>query len=87
MCKTIYLCISPFLYLLFLSGSVSLTAHTEAPTEGKPVVRQPGVDSRHENPSRPPSVKVIRGSASGSWARLWSTALLFSALSFQWTLF
>lgn len=59
------------------------TPHTEAKTIGS----QPGGDSPHERPSRPPSVKVIGGSASASWARHWSLALLFVALCSQWTLF
>ncbi|XP_076602135.1 glypican-5 isoform X1 [Chaetodon auriga] len=63
------------------------TSHTEAPSEGKPIVRQPGGGSTHENPSKPPSVKVIGGSACASWMRPWSLALLFAALCLQWTLF
>lgn len=63
------------------------TSHTEASSEGKPIGRQPGGDSPHENPSKPPSVKVIGGSSSASWARPWSLALLFAALGLQWTLF
>ncbi|XP_031136986.1 glypican-5 isoform X2 [Sander lucioperca] len=63
------------------------TSHTEASSEGKPIGRQPGGDSPHENPSKPPPVKVIGGSASASWARPWSLALLFAALCLQWTLF
>lgn len=66
---------------------LSLTAHTEAPSEGKPVARKPGGDSARENPSRPPSVKVIGGSPSANWARPWSLALLFAALCLQLTLF
>ncbi|XP_029309997.1 glypican-5 isoform X2 [Cottoperca gobio] len=62
------------------------TSHT-ASSGGKPIGRQPGGDSPHENPSKPPSVKVIGGSASASWARSWSLALLFAALCLQWTLF
>ncbi|XP_040000361.1 glypican-5-like isoform X2 [Xiphias gladius] len=63
------------------------TSHTDTPSEGKPIGRQPVGDSPHENPSKPPSVKVIGGSASASWARPWSVALLFAALCLQWTLF
>lgn len=59
------------------------TLHTEAKTIGK----QPGGNSPQQRPSRPPSVKVIGGSASASWARHWSLALLFVALCLQWTLF
>lgn len=65
----------------------SQTPRIEASSEGKPIARQPGGDSPHENPSKPPSVKVIGGSASASWARPWSFALLFAALCLQWTLF
>lgn len=63
------------------------TSHTEASSEGKPVGRLPGGDNPHVNPSKPPSVKVIGGSAPASWARPWSLALLFTALGLQWTLF
>ncbi|XP_068557595.1 glypican-5 isoform X1 [Cebidichthys violaceus] len=63
------------------------TSHTDASSEGKSIGRQPGSDSPHENPSKPPSVKVIGGSPSASWARPWSLALLFAALCLQWTLF
>ncbi|XP_071346516.1 glypican-5 isoform X2 [Trachinotus anak] len=63
------------------------TSHTEASSEGKPIGRQPGGDSPHENPSKPPSVKVIGASPSASWARPWSLALIFAALCLQWTLF
>lgn len=66
---------------------LSLAAHTQAPSERKPVVRQPGIDSAHENSAKPPLVKLIRGSATGSWAKHWSLALLFTALGLQWTLF
>lgn len=66
---------------------LSLTVHTEASSEGKPVGRRPGGDSTYENPSKPPSVKVIGGSASANWARPCSLALLFAALCLQWTLF
>ncbi|XP_035525983.1 glypican-5 isoform X1 [Morone saxatilis] len=62
-------------------------SHPETSSEVKPIGRQPGGDSPHENPSKPPSVKVIGGSASVSWARPWSLALLFAALCLQWTLF
>lgn len=67
--------------------SVCLTAHTEVSSEGKPIGRQAGGDSPHENSSRPPSVKVRGGSPSASWARPWSLALLLAALCLQWTLF
>ncbi|XP_031710440.1 glypican-5 isoform X2 [Anarrhichthys ocellatus] len=63
------------------------TSHTDVSSEGKSIGRQPGSDSPHENPSKPPSVKVIGGSPSASWARPWSLALLFAALCLQWTLF
>lgn len=63
------------------------TSHTEASSEVKPVGRLPGGDNPHVNPSKPPSVKVIGGSAPASWARPWSLALLFTALGLQWTLF
>ncbi|XP_056248139.1 glypican-5-like isoform X2 [Seriola aureovittata] len=63
------------------------TSQTEVSSEGKPIGRQPGGDSPHENSSRPPSVKVIGGSPSASWARPWSLALLFAVLCLQWTLF
>ncbi|XP_039671528.1 glypican-5 isoform X2 [Perca fluviatilis] len=63
------------------------TSNPEASSEGKPIGRQPGGDSPHENPSKPPPVKVIGGSAPASWARPWSVALLFAALCLQWTLF
>lgn len=66
---------------------LSLAAHTQAPSERKPVVRQPGIDSAHENSAKPPLVKLIRGSATGSWAKHWSLALLFTAWGLQWTLF
>ncbi|XP_040027758.2 glypican-5 isoform X1 [Gasterosteus aculeatus] len=60
------------------------TSHTDTSSEGKSIERQPG--RPHENPSEPPSVKVIGGSQSDSWARPWSLALLFAALCLQWTL-
>lgn len=63
------------------------TSHTEASSEVKPVGRLPGGDNPHVNPSKPPSVKVIGGSAPASWARPWSLTLLFTALGLQWTLF
>nr|XP_046263314.1 glypican-5 isoform X1 [Scatophagus argus] len=65
----------------------SQTSHTEAPSEGNPIVRQHGGGSPHENPSKPPSVKVIGGSACVIWVRPWSLALLFAALCLQWTMF
>uniref|UniRef100_UPI0037E7D182 glypican-5-like isoform X2 n=1 Tax=Semicossyphus pulcher TaxID=241346 RepID=UPI0037E7D182 len=61
--------------------------HTEVSSVGKPIGRQPGGHSQHENPSKPPSVRVIGGSASVCWAQPWSLALLFAALCLQWTLF
>lgn len=61
--------------------------HKEASSEGKPIGRQPGGKSPHENPSKPPSVRVIGGSPSASWARPWSLALLLSGLCLQWILF
>lgn len=70
-----------------LPSRLSLTAHTEVSSEGKPIGRQAGGDSPHENSSRPPSVKVRGGSPSASWARPWSLALLLAALCLQWTLF
>ncbi|KAM6920073.1 glypican-5 isoform 2-T2 [Lycodopsis pacificus] len=63
------------------------TSHTDVSGEGKSLGRQPGGDSPHENPPKPPSVKVIGGSSSARWARPWSLALLFAALCLQWTLF
>lgn len=84
MSQAIYLCL--FLSSL-LSLCPSLTAHTETFSKGKPIAGQPGGDSAYENPSKPPSVKVIGGSPSASWARPWSLALLFAALCLQWTLF
>ncbi|XP_034743897.1 glypican-5 isoform X2 [Etheostoma cragini] len=63
------------------------TSHTETSSEGKPIERQPGGGSPRDNPSKPPSVKVIGGSASACWARPWSLALLLAALCLQWTLF
>ncbi|XP_060940712.1 glypican-5-like [Limanda limanda] len=62
-------------------------SHTDTASERRPVGRQPGGDRPHENPSRPPSVKVRGGSPSASWARPWSLALLPAALCLQWTLF
>ncbi|XP_035490780.2 glypican-5 isoform X1 [Scophthalmus maximus] len=62
-------------------------SHTDASNERRPIGRQPGGDSPPENPSKPPSVKVIGASPSGNWARPWSLALLCAALCFQWTLF
>ncbi|XP_008282639.1 glypican-5-like isoform X2 [Stegastes partitus] len=61
--------------------------HTEVSSEGKPIGRQPGGRSPQENPSKPPSVRVIGGSPSASWARPWSLALLLSGLCLQWILF
>ncbi|XP_022050669.2 glypican-5 isoform X2 [Acanthochromis polyacanthus] len=61
--------------------------HKEASSEGKPIGRQPGGKSPQENPSKPPSVRVIGGSPSASWARPWSLALLLSGLCSQWILF
>lgn len=61
--------------------------HKETSSEGKPIGRQPGGKSPQENPSKPPSVRVIGGSPSTSWARPWSLALLLSGLCLQWILF
>ncbi|XP_035807034.2 glypican-5 isoform X2 [Amphiprion ocellaris] len=61
--------------------------HKETSSEGKPIGRQPGGKSPQENPSKPPSVRVIGGSPSASWARPWSLALLLSGLCLQWILF
>ncbi|XP_060900604.1 glypican-5-like isoform X1 [Labrus mixtus] len=63
------------------------TSHTEVSSVGKPIGRQPGGRSQHENPSKPPSVRVIGGSPSVSLGRPWTLALLFAALFLQWTLF
>ncbi|CAJ1072164.1 LOW QUALITY PROTEIN: glypican-5-like [Xyrichtys novacula] len=62
-------------------------SHTEVFGVGKPIGGQPGGHSQHENPSKPPSVRVRGGSPSVSWARPWNLALLFAALCLQWTLF
>ncbi|XP_041659987.1 glypican-5-like isoform X2 [Cheilinus undulatus] len=62
-------------------------SHTEVSSVGKPIGRQPGGRSQHENPSKPPSVRVIGGSPSVCWGRPWSLALLFAAFFLQWTLF
>lgn len=61
--------------------------HKETSSEGKPIGRQPGGKSPQENPSKPPSVRVIGGSPSTSWVRPWSLALLLSGLCLQWILF
>lgn len=69
------------------SGDGQSRSRTEAPGERKPIARQPGGDSTYEDPSKPPSVKVIGGSAPASWARPWSLTLLAAALFLQWTVF
>lgn len=66
----------------------SQNSHTQPPSEGKPMVRQPGGDGAQESPPKPPSVKVIGGASPGGRAGPWSLALLSSAaLCLQWTLF
>lgn len=61
--------------------------HKVVSSEGKSMGRQPGGDSPQEIPSKPPSVKVIGGSPSASWARPWSLAMLVAGLCLQWILF
>lgn len=68
-------------------GGPSQTSHTEVSSVGKPIGRHPGGHSQHENPSKPPSVRVIGGSPPVSWTRPWSITLLLAALCLQWTLF
>ncbi|XP_068196284.1 glypican-5 isoform X2 [Antennarius striatus] len=65
----------------------SQTSNTQSPGGGKPIARQPGGDSQHESPSKPPLVKVIGGSASTSRAQPWNVALLSAALFLLWTAF
>ncbi|XP_026170300.1 glypican-5 isoform X2 [Mastacembelus armatus] len=69
------------------SGDDQEKIYTDGYSEGKPRGRQPGGDSPQHHPSKPPSVRVIGGPSSASWARPWSLALLFAALCLQWTLF
>ncbi|XP_026231196.1 glypican-5-like isoform X2 [Anabas testudineus] len=64
-----------------------MTSQTNGSSEGRPAGRQPGGDRPHDNPSKPPSVRVIGKSSSGNWAQDCSLALLFAALCLQWTLF
>nr|XP_020451562.1 glypican-5-like isoform X5 [Monopterus albus] len=54
---------------------------------GNPFGRQPGGNSPQDDPSKPPSVKVIGSPSSANWAQSWSLALLFAACCLQWTLF
>ncbi|KAK2822363.1 hypothetical protein Q5P01_022428 [Channa striata] len=63
------------------------TIHPDGSSEGKPTGKQPEGDRPHDNPSKPPSVRVIGDSSSASWARPWSLTLLFAAFCLQWTLF
>ncbi|XP_028328036.1 glypican-5-like isoform X7 [Gouania willdenowi] len=58
----------------------------EVSREGSPVWRQPGGNDPHENPSKPPSVKVRGASPSATWARPWSLALLCAGHFLQWML-
>lgn len=55
--------------------------HQDVSSEGRPTGRKLG--GPQGNPSKPPSVKVIGGSA----AAVWSLALLFTGLCCQWILF
>ncbi|XP_028284142.1 glypican-5 isoform X2 [Parambassis ranga] len=68
-------------------GQEKTLVHKEVSAEEKSTGRHAGSDSSHENPSKPPSVKVIGGSPSASWARPWSMALLSAGLCLQWILF
>ncbi|XP_029929419.1 glypican-5 [Myripristis murdjan] len=61
--------------------------HTEVSSDGKPTGRQPGGDRPHENPQKPPVVRVRGSSPPASLAQPWSLALLLAALGLQWTLF
>lgn len=60
--------------------------HKEASSEGKPTGRKPGGEGPHESPPKPPSVKVIGGSPSATWAPPWSLVALLVGLCLQWIL-
>lgn len=88
MSRMIYQCLFFFSFSpLSFSFSLSPLAHTEVSSVGKPIGRHPGGHSQHENPSKPPSVRVIGGSSPAGWRQPWSLSLLFAALCLQWTLF
>ncbi|KAM8839523.1 glypican-5-like isoform 1-T1 [Synchiropus picturatus] len=61
------------------------TSHTVVSSEGKSIGRHPGGASPHENPAKPPFVRVFSGTPSASWPRPSSLALLLAALSLHWT--
>ncbi|KAM6919124.1 glypican-5-like isoform 2-T2 [Xenentodon cancila] len=63
------------------------TLHKDVSTEWKSHGRQPGGDNKQENPSKPPSVRVIGGAPPSCWLRPCSLALLFAGLCLQWMLF
>ncbi|XP_067330882.1 glypican-5-like isoform X2 [Channa argus] len=63
------------------------TLHPDGSSEEKPTGKQPEGDRPHDNPSKPPSVRMLGDSSSASWARPWSLRLLFATFCLQWTLF
>ncbi|XP_061694913.1 glypican-5-like [Syngnathoides biaculeatus] len=62
---------------------------TTLDTKGSSEVGSSGpiLDGPKESPAKPPSVRVVGGSPSGSWPGPCSLALLLAALCSQWTLF
>ncbi|XP_061654358.1 glypican-5 isoform X1 [Phyllopteryx taeniolatus] len=65
--------------------SQDTTLHTKGSSEVGSI--EPILDSPKENPAKPPSVRVVGGSPSGSWPGLCSLVLILAALCSQWTLF
>nr|XP_020451559.1 glypican-5-like isoform X2 [Monopterus albus] len=69
------------------SGDSQEKICSDGSSVGNPFGRQPGGNSPQDDPSKPPSVKVIGSPSSANWAQSWSLALLFAACCLQWTLF
>lgn len=63
------------------SGDGEKSLNKDVSGEGQTTGRKPG--GPHENPPKPPSVKVIGGSPAAAW----SLALLFTGLGCRWILF
>ncbi|XP_030606979.1 glypican-5-like isoform X2 [Archocentrus centrarchus] len=61
--------------------------YTHDSSAGRPLGKHPEGHSPQENPSKPPSVKVIGGSPNASWTQCCSLALLFAGLCLQWILY
>ncbi|KAF3699314.1 Glypican-5 Secreted glypican-5 Precursor [Channa argus] len=72
---------------LALKGILWIAVHPDGSSEEKPTGKQPEGDRPHDNPSKPPSVRMLGDSSSASWARPWSLRLLFATFCLQWTLF